>query len=1490
MHAFRQEILPPSGVEFATSLRLTPSTLGELPTPPNATTRHEFAARALCNVVVARSNLLRIFELREEPAPLQVDDERERRSKARRAEAVEGEVEMDEQGEGFVNIAKSVGQNGVVTPRTVTRFYLVREHRLHGIVTGMEGVKVIATLEDKLDRLLVSFKDAKVALLEWSTAVHDVVTVSIHTYERAPQLMSLDSPLFRAELRVDPLSRCAALSLPKDAFAILPFYQTQAELEVTEQDQTQIRDVPYAPSFILDLPAVVDQNIRNVIDFAFLPGFNRPTIAVLFETQQTWTGRLKEFKDTARLVIFTMDIVTQNYPIITSVEGLPHDCLSLIACSTALGGVVIITSNSLIYVDQSTRRVALPLNGWPPRLSDLPLPPMAPEHRTRNINLEGCRASFVDDKTLFIILNDGTVYPVDIDIDGKTVSKLSMGSALARTTIPTVVRRITDAHIFVGSTVGPSVLLKAAHVEEDIEEDQEMLGPTAIVRMDDDMYLSDDDDIYGVSKAKEPAVNGHTHGKGVKKTRTVINLSLCDSLPAYGPIADMTFSLARNADRPVPELVAATGSGPLGGFTLFQRDLPIRTKRKLHAIGGARGMWSLPIRQPARTSGISHEHAVIAENDTLILSTDANPSPGLSRIATRTTKTDIAITTRIPGTTIGAAPFFQRTAILHVMTNAIRVLETDGTERQIIKDMDGNMPRPKIRACSISDPFVLIVREDDSIGLFIGETERGKIRRKDMSPMGDKSSRYLTGCFYVDSTGLFEQNMKSSVPLNGATSTLQAAVNAGSCGQTLILIRPQGIMEIWNLPKLALVFSTPLVATLENVLTDSHDPPAPSPPQDPTRKPQDLDIEQILLAPVGETSPQPHLFVFLRSGQLAIYEALAGGQSAEPPTTVRASSLHIKFVKILSRAFEIQRPDESEKSIIAEQKRVLRMFIPFVTTPVPGRTFSGVFFTGDRPSWILGTDKSGVQLYPSGHNVVHAFTPCSLWESKGDFLLYSEEGPSLVEWIPDFQLYAPLPYRSVPRGRAYSNLIYDPSTSLIVAASSLQARFASFDEDGNRIWESDAPNISDPMCDCSTLELISPDIWATMDGFEFATNEFVNDVAVVTLETSSTETGSKDFIAVGTSVNRGEDLAVKGATYIFEIVEVVPDPEVSSKRWYKLRLRCRDEAKGPVTAVCGFSGYLVSSMGQKIFVRAFDSDERLVGVAFLDVGIYVTSLRTLKNLLLVGDAVKSVIFVAFQEDPYKLVILGKDVNRVSVTTADFFFADSQLSIVTGDEEGVLRLYEYNPHDPESRDGRHLLLRTEFHCQCDYRTSTLIARRTNDDPTIPQAKLLIGSTDGSLSVLTPVDEHAFKRLQLLQGQLTRNIQHIAGLNPKAFRIVRNDFVSKPLSKGILDGNLLSHFESLPIPRQDEVTRQIGTERTVVLRDWIGLAAKAFDMLLRSQSLRLLSKLRSLWTLFANVGIRKQTANQPQVATTHQSRRLVLLPLTVRGSWCIVRRTF
>ena len=205
--------------------------------------------------------------------------------------------------------------------------------------------------------------------------------------------------------------------------------------------------------------------------------------------------RLKEYKDTVGLFIFTLDLITHNYSVITAVEGLPYDCFSIVPCSTAFGGVVILASNSIIYVDQSSGRAILPVNGWPPRVSDMTMPPLSSAEQNRDLQLEGSHAAFVDDRTLFIVLKDGTVYPVELIADGKTVARLSMASPIARTTIPSVVKRLQDDHIFVGSLVGPSVLLRTAHVEEEVADgDSETdLAPAAVVETNDTMDLDDDD-------------------------------------------------------------------------------------------------------------------------------------------------------------------------------------------------------------------------------------------------------------------------------------------------------------------------------------------------------------------------------------------------------------------------------------------------------------------------------------------------------------------------------------------------------------------------------------------------------------------------------------------------------------------------------------------------------------------------------------------------------------------------------------------------------------------------------------------------------------------------------------------------------------------------------------------------------------------------------------------------------------------------------------
>ncbi len=100
MYALRRELLPPSGVEYATSLRLIPSTVFRSH-PSNGD-----APQAVANLVVARSNTLRIYEVQEEDSLAFASTSglgKDQWPKMKKdTEAVDGEAEIE--GEGFVNL------------------------------------------------------------------------------------------------------------------------------------------------------------------------------------------------------------------------------------------------------------------------------------------------------------------------------------------------------------------------------------------------------------------------------------------------------------------------------------------------------------------------------------------------------------------------------------------------------------------------------------------------------------------------------------------------------------------------------------------------------------------------------------------------------------------------------------------------------------------------------------------------------------------------------------------------------------------------------------------------------------------------------------------------------------------------------------------------------------------------------------------------------------------------------------------------------------------------------------------------------------------------------------------------------------------------------------------------------------------------------------------------------------------------------------------
>jgi cleavage and polyadenylation specificity factor subunit 1 len=209
-------------------------------------------------------------------------------------------------------------------------------------------------------------------------------------------------------------------------------------------------------------------------------------------------------------------------------------------------------------------------------------------------------------------------------------------------------------------------------------------------------------------------------------------------------------------------------------------------------------------------------------------------------------------------------------------------------------------------------------------------------------------------------------------------------------------------------------------------------------------------------------------------------------------------------------------------------------------------------------------------------------------------------------------------------------------------------------------------------------------------------------------------------------------------------------------------------------------------------------------------------------LILIGDFVKSLIFATMQETPYKFTTIARDLHDRGLVSGDFLILQEEAIFVTNDRNGDMRLLVYDTKDVNCTKREQLLVQTEYHGGAVVTASKTIARRRqHEDDFASQSQLIFGTSDGSLTTLVAVKNARFKRLQLVQAQLVRNAQHVAGLNPRAFRTVPNDLMPRPLTKGVLDGGLLAHFALQPNSRQREMMRQIGTDAVTVASDLAAL---------------------------------------------------------------------
>ena len=188
-------------------------------------------------------------------------------------------------------------------------------------------------------------------------------------------------------------------------------------------------------------------------------------------------------------------------------------------------------------------------------------------------------------------------------------------------------------------------------------------------------------------------------------------------------------------------------------------------------------------------------------------------------------------------------------------------------------------------------------------------------------------------------------------------------------------------------------------------------------------------------------------------------------------------------------------------------------------------------------------------------------------------------------------------------------------------------------------------------------------------------------IKTMSLEISEHTHERQSLVVVGTAIIRGEDLPAVGRIYVFDIIDVVPEPD-RPETGKRFKLIAKEEVKGAVTALSeiGTQGFLLAAQGQKCMVRGLKEDGSLLPVAFMDMQCYVSTAKELTGtgLCVMGDAIKGIWFAGYHEDPYQLRLFGKSSKHIEVLAVDFLPDGKQLYVVAADSDCNIHVLQFDP--------------------------------------------------------------------------------------------------------------------------------------------------------------------------------------------------------------------
>ncbi|KAG5993594.1 hypothetical protein E4U43_003458, partial [Claviceps pusilla] len=798
------------------------------------------------NLVVAKGSLLQIFTTKCISAEL--DPQTPRPQSSVKADDQHFDPRMND--DGGLEASFLGGESMIVrTDRANnTKLVLVAEIPLAGTVIGLARVKVRNTISGG-EALLLAYKAAKMCLTEWDPQRNALETTSIHYYEK-DELLGAPWETGFADyvnyLQADPGSRCVAFKFGSRNLAILPFAQSEEDLEMEDWDEDldgprPVKEEPtttttnghsgdkdldrsrYSPSFVLRLP-LLDPTLLHPVHLAFLHEYREPTFGIISSTQSP--SAALGTKDHLTYKVFTLDLQQRASTTILSVTGLPRDLFKVVALPAPMGGALLVGENELIHIDQSGKPNGVAVNNMAKQITSFSLADQA----ELGFRLEGCAVDLLnaDAGELLLILHDGRLAIVSFRIDGRTVSGISVkpvsaenGGNIIKSRV-SCISKVGKNTLFLGSEGSDSVVLgwSRKHGQEKRKKSR-LLDPDLALDVDElDLEDDEDDDLYGNDSgvARPAHADADAANGGPNKTGDAV-FRIHDGLLNIGPVRDM--ACGRPAFAPESEeetlskgvtaeleLACAVGRDSAGSVAILNRQIQPKVIGRFD-FPEARGFWTMCVKKPMPKSlglGLAGPADAPVSNDydpagqfdkyMIVAKVDLDGYETSDVYALTAAGFETLKDTEFEpaaGFTVEAGTMGKQMRIIQVLKSEVRCYDGDLGLSQILPMLDEETgAEPRITSASIVDPYLLLIRDDSSV--FIAQIDSNNELEEVVKPEGPlKCLKWVSGCLYHDTQGVFQAS-------SGGGNQPQAA---DASRIMMFLLSSTGALHVYSLADLS---------------------------------------------------------------------------------------------------------------------------------------------------------------------------------------------------------------------------------------------------------------------------------------------------------------------------------------------------------------------------------------------------------------------------------------------------------------------------------------------------------------------------------------------------------------------------------------------------------------------------------------------------------------------------------------------------------------